>query len=138
MLLVGAFAAVVLFFGSIAAVIVGAFAMMRSSGACQVAVARAGTSPAVVQALGAPLKVGWFVTGTLDPGRRAEITIPVSGPRGKARIYVVASKATGEWVFSTLTVKLRANGERIFLVEKGQPFNSAPPPATAPNLPAKP
>lgn len=137
-LLVGCFGAAGLFLGGIAFIIVAAFGMMRSSGACQEAVARAGSSPAVVQALGAPLNVGWFVTGTLDPGRHAEMTIPVSGPRGKARIYVVASKATGEWVFSTLTVKLRATGERISLVEKGRLFNPAPQPAEAPNGPAAP
>jgi hypothetical protein len=71
--------------------------------------------------LGAPLEVGWFVTGTLNPGRSAEITIPVTGPRGKARINVAASKTNGTWVFSTLTVKLTATGARISLVEKGPP-----------------
>lgn len=127
-----------LFFGCIALFFGAVFGVMRSSGACQAAVARAGSTPAIVQALGAPLKVGWFVTGTLDPGRHAEMTIPISGPRGKARIYVVASNATGEWTFSTLTVKIMATGERISLVEKGQPSNPAPQPAAAPNRPATP
>jgi hypothetical protein len=116
-LVVGTGGAVVLFFAGIAFIVVGAFAVIRSSGACQEAMARAGASPAVLQALGAPLEVGWFVTGTLDPGRSADITIPVTGPRGTARIHVVASKATGKWVFSTLTVKLRATGGQISLVE---------------------
>jgi hypothetical protein len=120
-LVAGCCGAVVLFFGGIAFIVVAAFAMMRSSGACEEAVARSESSPAVVQALGAPLDVGWFVTGTLNPGRSAEITIPVTGPRGKARIKVVASKANGTWVFSTLTVKLTATGARISLVEKGRP-----------------
>jgi hypothetical protein len=119
--------AAALFFGGIACIVIGAFAVIRSSGACQEAVARAAATPAVVQALGAPLKVGWFVTGTLDPGRHAEITIPVSGPRDKARIDVVASKTAGEWVFSTLTVKIRATGEQIFLMEKGPPQHPAVP-----------
>ena len=120
-LVAGCCGAVVLFIGGIAFIVVAAFAMMRSSGACEEAVARAESSPAVVQALGAFLEVGWFVTGTLNPGRSAEITIPVTGPRGKARINVVASKTNGTWVFSTLTVKLTATGARISLVEKGPP-----------------
>ena len=109
---------VVLFFGSVAFIIFGAFSMMRSSGACQEAVARVASKPAIVQALGSPIETGWFVMGTLDPGRRAEMTIPVSGPRGRARIYVDASKTKGKWNFTTLTVKLMATGEQISLVEK--------------------
>ncbi len=92
--------------------------MMRSSGACQEAVARIASAPAIVQALGSPIETGWFVTGTLDPGRRAEMTIPVSGPRGRARIHVDASKTKGKWNFTTLTVKLMATGEQIPLMEK--------------------
>jgi hypothetical protein len=129
--------AVGLFVGGIALIIAAAFGTMRSSGACQEAVARAAATPAVVQALGSPIEIGWFVTGTLDPGRRAEITIPVSGSRGQARIDVVASKADGKWAFSTLTVKLRATGEQISLVEQGPRSNPAPQPA-APNIPTTP
>jgi hypothetical protein len=121
---VGTCGAVVLFFAGIAFIVVGAFAVIRSSGACQEAVARASASPAIVQALGTPLEVGWFVTGTLDPGRSADLTIPVTGPHGRARIHVVASKATGTWVFSTLTVKLRATGAQISLVEKAQTLDA--------------
>jgi hypothetical protein len=124
-LVVGSCGAVVLFFGGIVFIVVGAFGMMRSSGACQEAVARAAATPAVVQALGSPIEIGWFVTGTLDPGQSADITIPVTGPRGRARIHVVASKATGTWAFSTLTVTLRATGEQIFLVEKARTLDAA-------------
>ena len=126
-LVAGCCGAVGLFLGGIALIVVSAFGVIRSSGACQEAVARAAAAPAVVQALGSPLEVGWFVTGTLDPGRRAEITVPVSGPRGKARIDVVASKIGGSWTFSTLTVRLRATGRQIVLVDKGPPLDAAQP-----------
>jgi Cytochrome oxidase complex assembly protein 1 len=125
-LVVGSCGAVVLFFAGIVFIVVGAFGMMRSSGACQEAVARAAATPAVVQALGSPIAIGWFVTGTLDPGRHAEMKIPISGPRGSARIDVVASKEDGTWNFSTLTVRLRATGARISLVEQRRPAASSP------------
>jgi hypothetical protein len=115
-------------------IVVAAFAMMRSSGACQEAVAQAESTPAIVRALGLPIDAGWFVMGTLDPGRHAEITIPISGPSGSARIYAVASKVKGKWVFSRLTVKLKATGEQIFLVEESQPSN----PPGSPNTSARP
>ena len=130
-LVLGGGSAAALLFGGIALIVVAAFGAMRSSGACEEAVARAAASPAVMQALGAPLETGWFVTGTLDPGRSAKMAIPVAGPRGTARIDAVASKATGEWVFSTLTVRLKATGERISLLEQEPPRNPAVP------LPAK-
>jgi hypothetical protein len=120
--------AAALFFGGIALVVAAAFGAMRTSGACEEAVARAESSPAVVQALGAPLDVGWFVTGTLNPGRSADIAIPVTGPRGSARIHAVASKAGDTWVFSTLTVILPARGEPLSLVAKDQPRGRPPSP----------
>ena len=116
----------VLFVGGIASIVVGSLSVVRSSGACQEAVVRAEAAPAVVQALGEPLKVGWLVNGTLDPGHSAEITVPVTGPRGKARIEIVASKASGAWVFSTLTVTINATGARISLVESGPPARPTP------------
>lgn len=125
MLILGAAAALVLFVGIIATIVIGSFALMRSSGACQDAVARAERAPAVVQALGSPLVTGWIVWGTLNPGRNAKMTIPVSGPNGKARIYVVASKKADDWVFSTLTVRIASTDERIALAEQ-PPVPGAP------------
>jgi len=82
--------------GGIAFIVVAAFAMMRSSGACEEAVARAESSPAVVQALGAFLEVdGSSPVPSSGPERRNHD----SGNRtpGKARINVVASKTNGTW-----------------------------------------
>jgi len=112
---------------SIPSIVVGAFVMMRSSGACQEAVARAELSPAIVHALGLPIETGWLVMGTLDPGRQADINIPISGPSGSAQINAVASKVNGKWVFSTLSVRFKATGEQVSLVEKRPSFNPALP-----------
>jgi len=133
-------AIVLAFFGLIAFIVVSALATMRSSGACTVAVTKAGTDPAVVEALGTPIRTGWFVNGTLDPGRCAELTIPVSGPKGDATIEVKAScarcrraiwpfvrerDAANEWVLSALVVRLRATGRRITILEDEAPNTPA-------------
>jgi hypothetical protein len=131
---------VLAFFGVIALIVVVALATTRSSGACAAAIARAAADPAVVEALGSPLEEGWLVSGTLDPGRCAELTIPVSGPKGAATIEVKAScarcrraiwpidrerDAANEWVLSALAVGVRSTGRRITILEDEAPDTPA-------------
>jgi hypothetical protein len=41
--------------------------------------------------------------------------IPLSGPKGKATLYVEAMKSADIWVFQTMVVKIEKTGERIDL-----------------------
>ena len=128
------------FFGVIVFIVVGALATTRFSGACTAALTRAAADPAVVEALGSPIEEGWLVIGTLDPGRCAELTIPVSGPKGDATIEVKAScarcrraswpfgrerDAANEWVLSALVVSVKATGRRITVLEDEAPDTPA-------------
>ena len=45
----------------------------------------------------------------------ADLTIPISGPKGKGTLYVVATKSAGEWTYSKLVVKIDSTGETIDL-----------------------
>ena len=45
----------------------------------------------------------------------ADLSIPISGPKGKATIYAVAKKSAGEWSYSKLAVKIDSSGETIDL-----------------------
>jgi len=73
----------------------------------QQAIARARTDPQVVQELGEPVRPGWLILGELktsnDTGK-ADLQIPISGPRGKAQIRAIAEKSEGVWRFSCLQV----------------------------------
>lgn len=81
------------------------FSMMKSSDAYVDAVARARADPRVIARLGTPIEEGWFVTGTVslqnDSGH-ANLSIPVSGPRGSGQLDVVARKTAGKWSFQRL------------------------------------
>ncbi len=91
---------------------------MKSSDAYKTAVARAGAAPRVTNALGTPLTTGMFTTGSINvsgPVGNANLAIPISGPKGKGTIYVVADKAAGQWKYSTLTVGVEKSGEQIEL-----------------------
>ena len=92
------------------------FGALKSSDAYKTALAKAKADPRVVNALGSPIKDGFFVSGTTNvsgSSGHADLTIPISGPKGKGTIYFVASKFAGEWTFSKLMVEIKATGQRI-------------------------
>ena len=78
------------------------FGALRSTETYKTAVSRAKANPRVQQTVGTPIETGWLVSGsthvTAGSGT-SELTIPIEGPRGKANIYVVATKSAGEWEY---------------------------------------
>jgi Cytochrome oxidase complex assembly protein 1 len=92
--------------------------MMKSSVPYQQALARAKASPEVQTALGIPIKDGFMASGkitTSGPTGSASLEIPISGPKGKADIYLEARKSSGVWSFSTLNVTVAGQPETIEL-----------------------
>lgn len=107
----------VLLFAGFAAGLGGViFGFMKSSDAYKEAVARAKAEPAVVQALGSPIREGFFVTGRIKvngTSGKANLAIPISGPNGKATIYVAATKSQGQWTFQHLIVEIEKTRKKI-------------------------
>jgi hypothetical protein len=96
------------------------FGMMKSSDAYKMALARAKADPRVVAALGSPIEDGFFASGNTNvsgTSGQADMTVPLSGPKGKGTLYFVASKFAGQWTFSKLMVEIANTGQRIDLVE---------------------
>jgi len=111
----------VLFVGVFALAASFVMGMMKSSGAYKEGLARAKECPAVQAALGTPIKDGFFVTGNVSTGGtsgKADLAVPISGPKGKATLCVVASKSAGQWSFSTLAVEVKGSSENISLLEE--------------------
>ncbi len=68
-------------------------------------------------ALGDDVRPGIFLSGNTNVNGgsgQADLSIPISGSKGKGTIYVVATKSAGEWNYSTLVVKTEG-GETINL-----------------------
>ncbi|MGZ5021598.1 MAG: cytochrome c oxidase assembly factor Coa1 family protein [Chthoniobacterales bacterium] len=104
-----------IFFSSI---FVAVFGAMKSTDVYKTALSRAKESPEVVAALGTPIKEGFFVSGNTKadgPSGEANLSIPISGPKGSGTIYVAAEKKAGRWTYSTLEVEIDATKERINL-----------------------
>src|SRR5687767_11854323 len=84
------------------------FAAMKQSDAYKMAVARAKADQRVTNALGTPLEDGRFLWGSSievsGSSGEADLSIPISGPKGKGTIYAVATKSAGDWTFSKLNV----------------------------------
>ena len=109
------------------------FAMgtMKQSDAYKMALARAQTNPALIEAIGSPILQTGIVPGNTNvngPTGEANLSIPLSGPKGKATLYVEAKKSADTWFFQTMVVKIEKTGERIDLNTLPVPARAASPP----------
>jgi hypothetical protein len=95
------------------------FGAIKSSDAYKEAVAKASASSAVIRELGQPIETGWLVGGTINVSGSsgdADLTIPISGPKGSGTIFAVATKSGGQWTFTKLQVETEGSSTRIDLL----------------------
>ncbi len=105
----------VLMFGFFA-LIMGA---IRSSDVAKASVATAQSNRQVVQQLGAPIEEGWLLSGSVNVSNAsgdADLSVPISGPKGKGTVYVTARKSAGRWHYSVMQVAIDGSDERIDLL----------------------
>ena len=83
------------------------------------AMARVAASPLVTQRLGEPITSSWFVRGNLmkspDSGK-ADLTIPISGPRGAGTVYVHGSQTAEGWQMTSLKFAQDGSSDRLDLL----------------------
>jgi hypothetical protein len=112
---------VALLAGFVFAVVSLVFGVTKSSDAYQEALSRAKASPAVISALGSPIKEGFYVSGSINvsgPSGDAKLAIPVSGPKGEGTIYLEAKKSADVWSYSLLLVQVGQTKQRIDLLRE--------------------
>jgi len=111
----------VLVLAFIAGILALIFGIMRSSEPFQQAVAEVQHNPQAVRALGEPIKIGWFLSGSIstsgDSGE-AELSIPVSGSVDKGTLYVEAYKSEDVWHFTRMELVTKKYPNRINLLEE--------------------
>jgi hypothetical protein len=94
---------------------------MKSSWPYAEGVKLAKANPAVVDALGAPLRTTWWFSGSMNvsgPSGEAELAIPLRGSQGSGTLYVIAHKRAGEWSFELAEVAIKGNDDRIDLLSQ--------------------
>ncbi len=109
-LIVAAVAGFGFMFWGIAKVITGSEPYQQSIAAVE-------SNAAAVEALGEPIKPGFFSSGSISTENgvgKADFTIPVSGPKGKGTLRVVASKSSSSapWTYETWQLDVEG-GESI-------------------------
>jgi|SRR6266498_352951 len=88
------------------------------SDAFQMAMEKAQQSPQVIRAIGPSVKPSLFVGGSIHIAGatgHAELSIPVSGERGKGTVFIEANKHAERWEPKLLVFEA-ANGERTDLL----------------------
>jgi hypothetical protein len=132
--LIGCGAALVLFVGFLVVMVFVVFGAMKKSDVYREALRRVQNDPAVTAALGTPIEAGLYVSGNVNldsKGGHATFDFPISGPKGKAVVHVVATKSGGAgWDYSELTVT-PANGPVIRLQTSETPPATSSEPATS-------
>jgi len=87
----------------------GVVYLFHSSGIQDEVLARVRAHPEAVAALGQPIEAGWLIQGSInlsDDRGDADVSLPVSGPDGSGRVYVVAHRRAGEWEFEELVLRV--------------------------------
>jgi len=96
----------------------------RNSDVYREAVTRAGADAQVLEQMGEPIQAAWLISGDLHVSGstgNANLSIPVSGSRGKGVIRAVASKTGGVWRFTYLQVQVNGRSEPIDLLSVQPP-----------------
>jgi hypothetical protein len=91
----------------------------RSSDVYKLALTQAASSSQVREQIGEPLKPAWLISGQLNVSGstgNANLSIPISGPRGKGTIRAVATKTRGVWRFTYLQVSVDGQPTSIDLL----------------------
>jgi hypothetical protein len=119
--------------------VVGIFTLimsaMRSSDVAKEAFARAQSNAVVTQRLGGPISEGWFIGGSINvsPGSGdADLSVPISGPKGKGTVYVTAQKTAGTWAYSLMLATVEGSNEKVDLLAVAPaalPQSNSPSPA---------
>ncbi|MET0792601.1 MAG: cytochrome c oxidase assembly factor Coa1 family protein [Polyangiaceae bacterium] len=102
---------------------------MKASDAYAIAMSTAERDPVVLAELGAPLKPGWFVSGSVNVSGstgHADLSIPVSGSVRSGKLIAIAEKVAGAWVFSKLQLTVDGRPGALDLLPK---LTAAPTPS---------
>ena len=123
----GCFTVVLLFLVSVGSILLIVFSALKSTDVYKDALARAKADPAVIGALGSPLQDGFLVSGNTNvngASGESNLSIPISGPKGKGTIYVSAKKSLGQWNYSGFAFEIAKTHQRIDLLQSPTPANS--------------
>ncbi|MBW1298208.1 cytochrome c oxidase assembly factor Coa1 family protein [Aquimarina litoralis] len=115
----GCLTIIIIFFVFLGSVIFGVSQAFTNSGPYQDAMAKVQSDEYVIEKLGEPIETNGIMNGSLkfenDEGS-VDISIPIKGPDGEGRVYIVGTKNDGNWNYSELYVILEETNEQVDLL----------------------
>jgi hypothetical protein len=69
--------------------------------------------------LGTPIEEGWMVSGSINTSTTsgdADLAVPISGPKGRGKIFVTAHKSSGAWEYQVMLAAIDGSDQRINLL----------------------
>ncbi len=95
------------------------FGALKNTDVYQTALKRAQSSSEVQAALGTPVEAGFMMSGSVSVNNgqgTADITIPISGPKGNADVVAKATSQPGQtWQYTVLEVHVTGSDQVIDL-----------------------
>lgn len=117
----GCLSVIVLIIIVIGAGIFGVSKMFSGSEPYAYGLEQAQSNEQVIELLGTPIETYSIMQGSInysnDDGE-ADISIPIKGPNGKGKIYVVGEKRNDIWTYLELEVRIEENNETINLLDE--------------------
>ncbi len=118
----GCLTIIILFIALLAAGIFGVSKMFTGSAPYAYALEQAQNNEQVQELLGEPIKTNGIMQGSINFSNgdgEADIRIPIKGPNGKGKVYVVGEKRNDIWTYTELEVRINENNEVINLLDEG-------------------
>ena len=97
----------------------GVFYVMKGSDAYKMTMQEVRADAQVVAALGEPIETSWFITGNITINGiegAANLSIPLSGPKGSGTVTSRSTKIAGEWQIFLLIVRIEGNPTPMVLI----------------------
>ncbi len=116
----GCLTLILLFVFGVGAAIFGVSKMMTGSGPYKDAVHEASNSKYVIEIIGDPIETNGIMSGNISTHNDSgdvDLNIPLKGPNGEAKVYVIGEKVAGKWNYEEMYVIIEDSGEKIDLLD---------------------
>ena len=116
----GCLTLIVMFLLFIGSIVYGVSSAFKESTPYKEAKSKAEQHPVVLEYIGKPIATNGIMTGEISVSNdngKANITMPVKGPKGVGHIAVVGTKTNGVWSYSSMTVTIKDPEQTIDLLK---------------------
>ncbi len=100
---------------------VGVMSALKSSDPYRIGLERVKANEEVKEALGEPVNPSFVVQGNINLKNNdgeADISFPVSGPKGAGQVHVQGTKTNGVWRYDEISITLENEGKTIDLTDE--------------------